>query len=101
MTTHGEFLHKAITDQDWQFFDRCDSYVEFLQQEAGRDVNSQTNAPDAAVECVQAIKIDYTTAELSPRSRAILDFTRKLAVGRREIGSGDYGALRSEGLSEH
>src|SRR5687768_13303379 len=101
MTTHGEFLHKAITNQGWQFFDGCDSYAEFIQQQVCRDLSSSTNAAEAAAECVQAIKDDYRTAKLSPRNRAMLNFTRKLAAARRELGPEDLDALRSEGFNEH
>lgn len=100
MTTHGEFLHRALTDPDWTFFVKVQSYPEFLQDNA-TDSSQANTASQAAVRVVDAIKKDYQRAELHPANRAILDFTRKLAVARRDLGPSDYQALRTQGLSEH
>jgi alkylhydroperoxidase family enzyme len=100
MTTHGEFLHRALRDADWRFFEKVQSYPEFLQDHTNVSLDA-TAASQAAARVVDAIKRDYQRAELDPANRAILDFTRKLAVARRELGPSDYQALRTQGLSEH
>jgi hypothetical protein len=101
MTTHGEFLHKAVTSASWKFFETVESYTEFVKKGEGRIDESQRDASLAAAQLVEAIKTDYRQAQLSRKDRAMLDLTRKLAVARRDLGPADYESLRTEGFSEH
>lgn len=101
MTTHGEFLHKAITTVGWKFFETVTSYAEFAQTERNINDEFRKDTSAAAAELVEAIKNDYSLAPLTRKDRAMLDLTRKLAIARRELGPADYTALRKEGFTEH
>jgi hypothetical protein len=101
MTTHGEFLHKAITDAGWKFFDKVGSYSEFVEQEKDIKQEPQAASSSEALLMVKAIKSDYRQAPLNRKDRTMLDFTRKLAIARRELGRADYESLRASGFREH
>lgn len=101
MTTHGEFLHKALVSAGWQLFETSSSYPEFVRVERDPMEGGSDAAARAAAGCVDAIKTDHTRAPLSRRDRAMLDFVRKLAVARRELGADDLARLRAEAFTEH
>src|SRR5262249_45118983 len=99
MTTHGEFLRKAIKDAGWECFETVQSYTEFVQKERDAEDESQIKGSSRAAELVDAIKRDYRQAPLTSKDRAMLDLTRKLAIARRELGPSDYASLRTEGFT--
>lgn len=49
---------------------------------------------------VESIKQDYTTARLSGRERAILDYAVKLTVAPSSMTADDVDALHAHGLSD-
>jgi uncharacterized peroxidase-related enzyme len=49
---------------------------------------------------VDAIEADYTTAELSPRERAILDYAVKLTLSPAKMQETDVQRLRDAGLED-
>lgn len=46
------------------------------------------------------VAVNYRTAELTPRQRAMLDFAVKVAVRPQELAEADYAKLREHGFSE-
>ncbi len=46
------------------------------------------------------VAVNYRTADLTPRQRAMLDFAVKVAVHPQELEEADYARLREQGFSE-
>ena len=55
-----------------------------------------THKPDL----VDALQKDYTTAELKPRHRAMLDYASKLTLTPGAMTDADLGPLRAAGLDD-
>ena len=72
-----------------------------MKEEAAFATAVSTPITERAVRLVEAVKTDYTRAEITKKDRALLDLVWKLAADRKALTQQDFSRLRTEGFSEH